>query len=117
MTTCTYQGLQYAVQYKIKERIIDSYCINIIEKVAERCEVTPQQILSNSRLEHVVEARRFAICIIHSNRKILITELGKIFRRHHSTIIYSIRQHDDLMKFDKLYKAKYIRLSDNIFKK
>lgn len=78
-----------------------------ILKIVSSCFDIPVEILlSPNRSRHVVQARLIAIMDIRANYPAMtLVDLGKIFGRDHSTIIYSINAFQDLSKYDKPFKA------------
>ena len=114
MTTCTYQGLQYANHLRPKR--LNQVNVNyIINKVCERYGISTFEIASKSRKADLVEARTFAVNMIKETTDLTLVRIGRTFNRDHSTIIYLIQVHADLIAFDKRYKNKYNRLVEDIF--
>lgn len=69
--------------------------------------VPMEGVLSSSRKRELVEARCIAIGLtLTVNKKITLMELGRIFSRDHSTIIYNRNLYDDLYKSDKDFTKK-----------
>jgi len=83
----------------------------IIEKASEILGLTTEMVKSRSRKTELTEAR--FICVHHilkANPKITTLALGKIFDRHHSTIIYMREIYDVLIKSDKEFNKKALKV-------
>lgn len=63
---------------------------NIIEQVSKAFGVTPDDIQSNKKKAEIVNARQFAMYIMHEVTPLTLEEIGKQFgNKKHSTVLYS----------------------------
>jgi len=87
---------------------------SIMHAAADVFKVSVEQILSRSRKAEIVDARR--VCMVwerHYTDKTL-SEIGnKYGGRHHATVIYALKRHQDLYDVDKIYKER----ADEVFEK
>jgi len=64
----------------------------IVRGVAEVYRVTPKEILGRSRFEPIAEARQVAMVITWkslSSNKGALSLTGRLFKRHHGTVIHA----------------------------
>lgn len=59
--------------------------------------VTPQQLMSSSRQHHLVEVRQLCWYLCYTRLRLTHTLIGRIFNRHHSTVIHGIDRINTLM--------------------
>jgi len=60
--------------------------------IAVACEVwgvTPEELISNHRIENKKQARQFAQWFIARKTSLSLVSIGVLFHRHHSTVIHS----------------------------
>lgn len=67
----------------------------VIEVVALKHDVLPEEILGVSRKKEIVKARHEAIFEVHRRfHKLSLPRLGQIFNRDHTTILHALRKAD-----------------------
>jgi len=69
---------------------------NIIYETAQEFNVDPSMLSKQSKKREIVKARREAIVRCRIRTEATLMEIGKMFNRNHSTIIYSL--HIDSLK-------------------
>lgn len=107
MNSMIYVGLPSNIQFCSRGNIKSNDPLEIIKSVCYVLNVSIEDIIGKTRKREVVEARYIAIGIIfNSNDRITKVNIGKIFNRDHSTVIYSLRIFDDLLSCDKSFKRK-----------
>ena len=63
---------------------------NIIEQVSKAFGISPEDITSNKKKAEIVNARQFAMYIMHEVTNLTLDEIGKQFgNKKHSTVLYS----------------------------
>ncbi|WP_459877347.1 helix-turn-helix domain-containing protein [Desulfothermus naphthae] len=72
----------------------------IIEIVAKYYGVTPKQIISKSQKKNIALARHVAIYLCKDLLKLPSIKLAKIFKRDHTTILYSLKKINNLKELD-----------------
>lgn len=88
---------------RIKER--DPKLITVA--VCEMLGVTLDQLKSNTRKRDVVEARYIAMSLIMiANPELTLKEVGAMFNRDHSTVVYARDTYNKLMEGDKAFQDK-----------
>ena len=74
-------------------------------------EVTKEQLISPTRKRPIVIARQIAIGLIRKyNPEATLMNIGKLFNRDHSTIIYAQRTFDDLNGRDKQFTQDVLKV-------
>lgn len=73
----------------VPEREVDA----IIRRVAEAHEITPAQLLCESHEPRFAWPRQQAMWEALQTGKYSTTQLGKRFKRHHTTVIHGARRH------------------------
>ena len=63
---------------------------NIVEEVAKNFGVSKEDILGERKNTEVVMARQAAIYIIRETTPLTLDDIGKVFSKKHSTVLYSI---------------------------
>lgn len=110
MTTCIYQGIQYAVTRSRKQPTIDYNPMIIIDTACRVLRKNKYDLTGKSRLRELVESRMIIMAVIHEkNPKIGLKRLGGLFHRHHSTAVHSLVMHNTLMGTIE-YRNRYERL-------
>ncbi len=64
----------------------------ILKKIADRYEVTPNDILSPSRKRQLVKPRYELIHYLHNNMGMSVIEIARFLGRNHSSIIYALKR-------------------------
>ena len=72
-----------------------------IEQVREYIE--SEGLNGRSREQFYVFRRHYLCYALYRTQELTLSEIGKIFNRDHSTVLHSIRKHEEL-KDDRLYK-------------
>jgi chromosomal replication initiation ATPase DnaA len=102
---------KHSFRFQIKEGGPDE----IIEAVSQGLRVSKDTLLGPSRKREVSEAR--FICfgmILLANPNMTLKELGKLFSRDHSTIIYGREVYNTLVGHDKVFQNKVLRVKQLI---
>jgi len=74
-----------------------------LEQVKEYIET--EELNGRSREQFNVFRRHYLCYALYRTRELTLSEIGRIFNRDHSTVLHSIRKHEEL-KNDKFYKKK-----------
>jgi hypothetical protein len=74
-----------------------------IEQVKEYIE--SEGLNGRSREQFYVFRRHYLCYALYRTQELTLSEIGALFNRDHSTILHSIRKHEEL-KTDKLYQKK-----------
>jgi len=67
--------------------------IEIIRYIAEKHGVRVVEILSQNKLRDIVFARQEAMAVIDKRFSLGSIEIGRIFNRDHTTVLYGIKAH------------------------
>ena len=94
------------------------------EKVTKRTGVSLRDMQSRNRKRELVEARQCLMYIMRYKMKMTLSAIGKLMRRHHSTVIESLNVIEDLkittnrfhwMDHVKLYTGHNIMPQKNLY--
>jgi chromosomal replication initiator protein len=90
----------------------------IITIVCEVTGITELQIKGKSKKREIVEARQIAMVLIRLyNPKMIYKQIGKLFsNRDHSTVMYSLKTVEDLIKTNIAFRQKF-QLAENAINK
>lgn len=81
--------------------------------LCEEFGITVADLQERDRTRFVQMCRTLYTWHAHSIAKHLTTnELGTLIKRHHATIIWQLKQHNDWLEFDKEYQRMYTRLQN-----
>lgn len=102
-----YLGLSEKKKLLVRANRHESDPDNIIEAVCLSLGVSRERMLSTLRERDVAEARFIAIgLIVEVNPKVTLKQIGALFNRDHSTVIYGRRMYNELMDSDPSFKSK-----------
>lgn len=91
----------------LQEPIVRS---ELIRTCAVLFDVSPQDLISNSRIAAFIPAR-FAMYKAMRMRGLSFAQIGRMLKRDHKTVRYGVLRATDMMQSDTDYAAKVIRLS------
>ena len=86
----------------------------IIRVVCKKYGVTEEDIKSKKKTDTVTNARQVAIYFIRKNTDLSLDEIGKIFGRDHSTVIYSLNKIDLNMKTVKFFDSEIDAMANEL---
>lgn len=78
----------------------------VVERVAREFELTPADILGDSRKANILEARHVAIWLCRLETKLSFPQIGAVFNKDHTTIIHAYRK---MEKRDESFKRGFLR--------
>ena len=82
-----------------------------IKNISKALNVQVSDIIGNKRQREIVTARMIAVYTIKNNTYLTLKEIGHIFGKDHSSIIYHLRQYDSLLKQkDKYFIRKLSKI-------
>ena len=81
------------VSASLQREAVRRLAIDIIRDVARKHGISVETIKSSTRTKHIVEARHEAMALVYTLRPDLsLPQIGKIFERDHTTILYAVRK-------------------------
>ena len=88
---------------------------SIIDIACDLLNSPRDEVIGKSRKREIVECRHIAMGVIRHNTLTTLKEIGKLFNRDHSSVIYAIENFKDLYGRDKEFtkKADMVKLSTN----
>lgn len=105
--------------------IIDVYALtpyitrwsdHILAAVAKEFEVTPHEMTGCRRFRRVVRARWAAAYFLQKYRGYSTPQLGKIFKRDHSTIVHGLGEVRQLLKRDVGFSVQMYRVEAELLR-
>jgi chromosomal replication initiation ATPase DnaA len=103
-----YAGLSFA---KVEELSTEE----ILKKVSEVFDVKPEDITGKSRRHEYVMARRAFCAFLSRSTHITRQKLGKYIDRDHSSVVHTLKKHNEWMQYYPQYSEKYGRLLSSIY--
>ncbi len=82
----------------------------ILECVCAEYGVSRADITGQSREKKIAEARMVAEYLAYHSGGLSKMRIARCFGRNHSTVIYSVRQVEDWLRFDRFTRARYERI-------
>lgn len=76
----------------------DNKMTNIVRFVSQRLDIPFDQIMDKSRKRNIVLARMICMNMILKTDKFTLIEVGRFFRKDHSTIIYNRDTYKELLE-------------------
>lgn len=98
---------------KLKTKRVESFN-DIVTRVAEVHNIELSEIKSHSRKHELVRVRAMAFSILYSKYGAKLSEIGRIFKRHHSTVIHGLKTHQSFMHTDESYVSEYMETLSRI---
>ncbi len=80
------------IQYASEQKIIDAVC--------EFFAISPEELMSKSRAQRIAIPRHYAIYLMRAKTELSTTEIGRIFKRDHSTILHSEKTINNLREVE-----------------
>ena len=82
---------------------------NIINCVSQSLQVSREELFSEDRSRPVSDARMICYLLLFNNVKYISkSQIGRIFNRHHSTIIHGLDQAASLLETDREFQQNYL---------
>lgn len=105
-----YAGLPQDVQVMAKYGVTKSDHDAIMMAVCVALRVEKKALIGRGRPRELVEARHIAFYLMRKLTGLTLTQIGEIFNRDHSTVIYGIETCEDLMEVDIPFQRKVYRV-------
>lgn len=84
----------------------------ILDHIAKYFMLDVEDLVGTGRSKALVAGRRIAMNIIRAKTVCTLEEIGSFFSgRDHSTVIFNLNTHDDLMTYNKDYRMVYEQIS------
>ena len=80
----------------------------VAKKIAHINNIPYEDFMSHSRKFELVRVRAMAFNILYMKQNAKLAEIGRLFKRHHSTIIHGINTHNNFMEMDSSYVNDYM---------
>ena len=108
-------GLPRVAQKHITNPIERMDLKQITDKLVPCFQITEQELYSKSRLAHIVDARMIIVYLALKTGKYTTVNIGKAFRRDHSTMVYYRITVNGRMQVDKAYRERVERAEELLF--
>lgn len=114
MSPYIYTGLTKRSQRMFLDGIVELPHDQILNQVTAEFGVSINDLTGRLRDREFVVPRQIAMFLIKEHTKMSLVEIGKMFNRDHSTVIYSIRTVRDLLETNKVFREKYEQIPRQI---
>jgi len=78
---------------------------HVIARVCEKFGMTRVQLTAGTRKREIVEPRQVAMYMLRS-LGLSYAQVGSIFNKDHSTVVYATKQVQNLLSYDMEFKSK-----------
>ena len=85
---------------------------NVITSVSHVLHLELKEIYSESRLRHLVDARRLCYVLIRELFDYPLMTIANHFSKNHATIIHQLKVHETLLSYDKAYSSNYLEIKN-----
>lgn len=100
--------------FHLKESDLDK--INKIIKITSSYyEVPFERMCSRDRFRDLVWARHVTIFILKRNTRLHLTDIGRMFRKHHTSCIHAIKMVSDAISIDETAKSEICEIESKLF--
>lgn len=82
--------------------------------VSEHYNITIEQLRNECRRSEFRTARQVAQDLIRFKAEMPLQKIGKMFNRHHTTVIYSCKTIANLRRFYKAFDAEYREIESHV---
>lgn len=80
---------------------------DVIDFVAEHLNIPHKKIMTQRRFRELTVARQITYNILRFEYHMILTDIAKIFKKNHASIINGIKKHDNFMATDEEYREQY----------
>jgi len=105
-----YAGLPADYQVMAKYGVTHSGHDEILTAVCVGLRVELKAIIGKCRMRHLVEARQIAFYLMRQLTGLTLKQIGEVFNRDHSTVVYGIQTCSDLLDVDIDFQKKVHRI-------
>ncbi|MBX3045108.1 MAG: hypothetical protein KIT33_15085 [Candidatus Kapabacteria bacterium] len=81
----------------------------IFSLISEVLGFKTDQIKSRSRKYDLVDARHITVYLLRNYTGLTLVEIGNMIKRHHTTVVNSIKKAKDYRKYNTKFKHKFQR--------
>lgn len=103
--------------YSLNERFsgINSVYLGYLERACFSFDITVDELLSKGRKRECVWLRFMLYDYLKTNTSLVLSQIGKIFNRDHTTVLYGIGKHKEYLDWnDKEYISMYNYFKERI---
>jgi chromosomal replication initiation ATPase DnaA len=79
----------------------------ILSKASKYFGLSEESLIGRSQKREITEIRAIIFCQIYQTAKLTYSEIGRMFDRHHSTIMHGVKLAEDLYDTDFRFKHRY----------
>ena len=90
--TCLGRGVVWSNTVRSNEPRQREFIRSILDQVCEVFEIPVQTLLSRDRTPEVASARQAAMYLVRTYTDLSSVEIGRLFRRDHSTVLAGVRR-------------------------
>jgi chromosomal replication initiation ATPase DnaA len=93
------EGLELPDEFITTRRLAET-----MDQFCKLYNVSPAQLVGQSRQHHLVEVRHLCWWLCYTRLRLTYTLIGRLFNRHHTTIMHGIRQVDSIMETEPVLR-------------
>lgn len=71
---------------------------------------------TKTRKREIVIPRMMAMCFLNEFTDLNLTQVGRVFNKHHATVLHAVASMPDFIRFDKSLRHTYVSIRANILK-
>jgi chromosomal replication initiator protein len=101
-----YTGLNEQDRFRAVFKIRTKNEFEVIDAVCKALNVSKSDLLGKCRVRDLAIARQIAMYLIRKYHGLTLKNIGKLFNKDHSTVIYSCEMVEELNGIDKVFTDK-----------
>jgi len=109
-----YAGLPPVKKKNFIFKMSDASYEVVVNIVCNRLCLSPIEVLGSTRPAHLAKARMIIFYLLSTAGKYNLCQIGREFKKHHSTILYNRDACKDWMQVDKKFKNLVESIKDDI---
>jgi chromosomal replication initiation ATPase DnaA len=74
--------------------------------VSNHFEITTEAMLSKSREQLIVDARRLALFLVRKYLRFTTSHIGNMYDMNHTNVLYHLKKFNHIVETDKIYQNK-----------
>ena len=105
-----YKRENYALRTKLLQQIKQNPPNDyqqVLINACKICDITMDELKGKARNRHLIVARHICFYILRNDFALSLVEIGRIFNRHHSSIIHAIKNMDFIIENPTFNKYEF----------
>jgi len=95
-------------RFRVEKRLSnnDGRSLHIISTVCDVYNLSIDDLATASHKRELVQCRHLIMYLLKRFTKLTLVEIGSIFNRHYSTVIYAIGTMEDILSYNQKFRTK-----------